>query len=712
MASGIVRACTRCHFKKIRCDGTSECQNCTEAGTPCEPYTRLKRIEVYNNTRKRLSWLEDELASVFNVDCRSLKTGTSLGPVLRRANGHIVAAHTTPTQLTRQAQPVQTFAPENHQVGQDDTTLESPLNMDAPETGLLALNATGELRYLGPSSGSFFASYAASLARSCVPAQNNQGGPSSTSDNSNSNERAVNVTNLNQILSPESIRLLTRSFKLWILPLYPLFTHTDLDSLVGRCVNFQTTPRTEDFAQSREIIVFYLVMALGATNVTNTFKESQNAAPPRSPLPSASLLYGTALDLFEHNVQHLRPSMSLIQILLLISIYSSYGPSGLSQWQLAGLAMRMAVELGLHCSHRNWRITEDDIDRRNRVFWTAYVIETTLAYNLGRPPSIVNDHITAKLPICLGEGGLAVHHVRHRMIQNKIISSVYFTNPAQPPDHESRCRIIRDLQAELDDWKTRLGEIYLHEQSSSYPLSYWERLYHGTSFVLHRSSPLCPHPSAESAEQCIRSAGTYIDNLLTVLRTSNVPLTWMLVQGILFAGLTMLVTARTTVSKLVTHVGASFLLVDFANWTRKCSMCMAIMNERWSEDLVSKLDAQFEVLANDTLKTVAASLTTRNTSTATPQMPELRDDSNLVAMGPLSNISQDTVWPDNQESTYMDPFGGLLGFDNGQTFWNIFPSQSGFDFLDALGPEPGHRQDSYIQTSTRSQDWTDIFLGS
>ncbi|KAG9780771.1 hypothetical protein KCU88_g3661, partial [Aureobasidium melanogenum] len=466
--------------------------------------------------------------------------------------------------------------------------------MDAPETGLLALNATGELRYLGPSSGSFFASYAASLARS--------------------NERAVNVTNLNQILSPESIRLLTRSFKLWILPLYPLFTHTDLDSLVGRCENFQTTPRTEDFAQSREIIVFYLVMALGTTNVTNTFKESQNAAPPRCSLPSASLLYGTALDLFEHNVQHLRPSMSLIQILLLISIYSSYGPSGLSQWQLAGLAMRMAVELGLHCSHRNWRITEDDIDRRNRVFWTAYVIETTLAYNLGRPPSIVNDHITAKLPVCLGEGGLAVHHVRHRMIQNKIIS--------------------------------------------------------------------------------------------------NVPLTWMLVQGILFAGLTMLVTARTTVSKLVPHVGTSFFLVDFANWTRKCSMCMAIMNERWSEDLVTKLDAQFEVLANDTLKTVAASLTTRNTSTATPQIPELTDDSNLAAMGPLSNISQDTVWPDNQESTYMDPFGGLLGFDNGQTFWNIFPSQSGFDFLDALGPEPGHRQDSYIQTSTRSQDWTDIFLGS
>lgn len=298
---------------------------------------------MYNNTRKRLEWLEDEIASIFNVDCRSVKTDTSLEPMLRRPNGGIVAIHTTPSPMNRQDQSLQTIAPENHHVGQNDTTLESPLNMDAPETGLLALNATGELRYLGPSSGSFFACYAASLARSCVPAQNIQDGPSSTSDVHSSNDRAVNVANIHPVLSLEAIQLLTRSFKLWTLPLYPLFTHTDLDSLVGRCKDLQASPRTESFEQSREVIVFYLVMALGAANVANTIKESQRVSQTRCSVPSASLLYGRALNLFEHNVQHLRPSMFLIQILLLISIYSSYGASGLSQWQLAGLAMRVSI---------------------------------------------------------------------------------------------------------------------------------------------------------------------------------------------------------------------------------------------------------------------------------------------------------------------------------------------------------------------------------
>lgn len=215
--------------------------------------------------------------------------------------------------------------------------------MDAPETGLLALNATGELRYLGPSSGSFFASYAASLARSCVPSQNIRSHASSTTDDQISNERIVTVANGNHVLSPEVIRLLTHSFRIWTLPLYPLFSNKDLGSLVARHENLHTTPRTEIMERGCDLIIFYLVMALGAINASNTNKQRPNASSQAThTIPSASILYAKALELFEHDVQHLRPSVVLIQILLLISIYSSYGPSGFSQWQLAGLAMRVS----------------------------------------------------------------------------------------------------------------------------------------------------------------------------------------------------------------------------------------------------------------------------------------------------------------------------------------------------------------------------------
>ncbi|KIW17131.1 hypothetical protein PV08_04322 [Exophiala spinifera] len=705
MTNGVSRACARCHAKKIKCDGTLNCKNCFDARAPCEPYTRLRRIELHKNTQARLAWLEDELSSIFSVDCSLVETGTPLEPVIRASRSNSAALYSPSAHASQREHNPGTAVPGSHHASQqDDGVGNTNANIDAPETGLLALNATGELRYLGPSSGSFFANYAASLARSCVRSQGVRNHPSSTTSEQIRHERTVTVANVHQVLFPDTIRLLTHSFRIWTLPLYPLFSNQDLNSLVAQYENLQTNPQIEQREHTRDLILFYLVMALGSINASHTMKQCPSVSPNAThAAPSASLLYAKALELFEHDVQHLRPSVSLIQILLLISIFSSYGPSGFSQWQLAGLAMRMTLELGLHCFHV--RTPNHDSDRRNRVFWTMYVIEISLAYNLGRPPSIVNDHITAPLPVSTDKSALALHYIRHRQIQNKLIALVYRTNPPKGLSSADGARIIQDLQAELDDWKTQLQQLHQQEPNSAYPPCYWERLYHGTTFVLHRSSPLCPKPSSESAVRCIQSAGTYVDNVLTVLRTSNVPLTWMLVQGVLFAGLTMLVTARTTTSELVQRADATIWLVNFANWTRKCSMCIAIMNERWSEDLLSRLDAQFEALASDTLKMVAGSLTNRSGSTETFQ-------TSVSTLDPTNNIADPTSWPGDVSATYidlpmpadlgsLDPFSDLLGFDNGQAFWNFFPSQSGFDVLDALGPEQYHRDES--------QTWADMF---
>lgn len=233
--------------------------------------------------------------------------------------------------------------------------------------------------------------------------------------------------------------------------------------------------------------------------------------------------------------------------------------------------------------------------------------------------------------------------------------------------------------------------------------------------MLHRCSPFCPDPAPESAELCVRSAGNYIDDMLTVLRSSNVPLTWMLIQGVLFAGLTMLVTARTTVMKLIQHAGPAFLLVDFPNWTRKCSMCIAIMSERWKDDLLAKLDAQFEVLASDTLKMIATSFTEIDKSTSNTQTPVLTQNSEPSAAFGNSGSSNTADWLNSADNTYMDTtipanwdfpqdFNDFLGFDNSQPFWTIFPTQSGFDVLDNLGTDQNQVQDHFTLYQGTAED--------
>jgi hypothetical protein len=243
--------------------------------------------------------------------------------------------------------------------------------------------------------------------------------------------------------------------------------------------------------------------------------------------------------------------------------------------------------------------------------------------------------------------------------------------------------------------------------------SYWERLYHGTSFVLHRASPLCPRPSPQSLERCIQSAGAYIDCMVDVLRRSNVPLTWMLVQGVLFAGLTMLVTARTSFRSLAEHSGLPFLLVELPAWTRKCSKCLAIINERWCEDLLSKLDTQFETLANDTLRLISSTLTARsNDSRPTQTNHPSRDESNPLKQAHMPSAPHDNNLHVEDEPMdfgadmtsdldYIDTFREYLGIDGVQTFWDILSS----DFQDLEDPSmpPGPNSTQIHGTELTSQ---------
>lgn len=130
---------------------------------------------------------------------------------------------------------------------------------------------------------------------------------------------------------------------------------------------------------------------------------------------------------------------------------------------------QMAVEIGLHCSQSNWQISDTDSTRRSRIFWTVYAIDITLAYNLGRPPSIHPDHISVKLPPASGRDSYGVLHITHRQLQNKIINSVYNTTKSKHCSLAEKSQIIRNLQAELDDWKSCLDDLVRINEHPCYP---------------------------------------------------------------------------------------------------------------------------------------------------------------------------------------------------------------------------------------------------
>jgi hypothetical protein len=78
----------------------------------------------------------------------------------------------------------------------------------------------------------------------------------------------------------------------------------------------------------------------------------------------------------------------------------------------------------------------------------------------------------------------------------------------------------------------------------------------------------------------------------------------MLLQGTLLSGITILVTSRMNAASLLRR--DDFSLFEVMEWSRKCSLVLTIMSERWSEKSISNLEAKFSLLSTDTLKNLLA----------------------------------------------------------------------------------------------------------
>lgn len=296
----------------------------------------LSEISALKEAQMRVQWLETELSRKTGVVCTTIPTGTSLQALCPRQDDTETSPATSCCQ--RGSTSASAGGPSLAAASPSYTSARNDDN--GSEIGLLALNATGEQRYLGPSSGALFANVAIALVRSSGLTQNAlRGRPGHPVVN---NETLTGSPDEPHPLSPDEVRLLLQSYKIWVHPLYPLFDLDWLDGLVARCS--RPTASSDDQSQGRDMGLFYLVMALGAIHRANTIKQlqldpfhsnlSDKAVPP-------AYLYSMASRYFHLHLEQLRPSIWFIQIILLICIYTFYGPIGSSQWQLAGLAMRV-----------------------------------------------------------------------------------------------------------------------------------------------------------------------------------------------------------------------------------------------------------------------------------------------------------------------------------------------------------------------------------
>lgn len=106
-------------------------------------------------------------------------------------------------------------------------------------------------------------------------------------------------------------------------------------------------------------------------------------------------------DTFYHEVTRLSQDISvfevgnlaLVQALLLLSNYTQKRNKPNTGWNYLGLAVRMALSLGLHKEFPEWKISLLQREVRRRVWWGIYIFDSGASITFGRPVLLPDDGV-------------------------------------------------------------------------------------------------------------------------------------------------------------------------------------------------------------------------------------------------------------------------------------------------------------------------------
>lgn len=271
--------------------------------------------------------MEAEVSRLLDVNCQQIPTGTTMEPSAGSfiSVGRQSLSGTPDSSSTRNPQP-----------GQGNDSPPGSQSVQASDIGLLALNATGELRFLGPSSGSSFLALASNHVRAVLGKP-----PPDSARRTRQHDEEKNHAEAISRLTREHCDELLQSYLNWVHNLYPLFEQKQLNELVDD--HFKESAE-ETTKSSMSACIFFLVMALGAVNIN--YRSARARGGSEDVQPSATQFYLAAVEILDNMRPMPTASIPLIQVVCLACIFGAYRPVGSSQWQLAGLAIRASKKNG------------------------------------------------------------------------------------------------------------------------------------------------------------------------------------------------------------------------------------------------------------------------------------------------------------------------------------------------------------------------------
>lgn len=285
---------------------------------------------------------------------------------------------------------------------------------------------------------------------------------------------------------------------------------------------FKTLERLSDTITTYLEFEIYMIMNIGCTTLSRAKLLEQGDVYSRyfSYKCTRFLLRSFNVDEFDS-----------IKILLFFCIYSFFEPQGIHTWNLFGLVVRSATAFGLNQRLRTNEYTLEQVEMRNRLFWSIYNMDRLLSISLGRPLSIDEIDIDVEMPNnILGEDDFTFKTIlaiiELRRIEGTITKVVY---SVKSRDHYD-INVTNEIQNKLDAWiEDHRPNTFQDTQFISFHGSdhwFYSRYYHNM-MLLYRPSYLIPRPSDENLKLLSKSCLQSLSYTHKLFESNLLPLNWI-----------------------------------------------------------------------------------------------------------------------------------------------------------------------------------------
>lgn len=288
-----------------------------------------------------------------------------------------------------------------------------------------------------------------------------------------------------------------------------------------------------------------------------------------------------------------------IEAMTLLVIYHLRSASSHGIWYMIGLAMRTAIDLGLHRKDYEKGLDASTVQARRRLFWSVYTLERIIAVSLGRPFSIADRQIDVDLPSEQNPDDAAAdvslaHAIalfKLRRIESRIQHSIY---RADKPLSSLQPK-LEGLYSELQSWKTCVLDELPPGVDRNYPI-----LHYNLSVRLLMQPFLSTLPPTDPYHQiCLRAAGDICQAHKRLHQSLDYGHSFIAVQTVFVAGITLLHGLWTQ--------GQAVWSVPLSNDIRACSLVLFAMSERAS--WVAKYRDAFEILVDAAMEKLQSGAT-------------------------------------------------------------------------------------------------------